>query len=546
MSRNRGSIIRKFKIDRRENIKVSPAAIKNNFNNINKSKVDVENAWYQIKVFRGADEVETQLIEKMSKIIDAPIEYRQYHVFNGDASFYVLGKGKADALLSCNRQLTSSFGDDMLKVVRYTAKSDVYRDDQLESIKQCIKSRVYLEQGVLDLSGLSFDKTLKKQGIRINLHRSEYFTIIVKTLDSLFRGSDQNKRITTLNLEKNNLSYKSIGFLKNSLIDMFPNINRLSVAENHIKIVKDLKALRDWNLIELKLHDSSQDATVNDISNWRKLFPDLIKLNCRDYEPPVKIDVAEYEIPKTLGSNFMLLSDSAKEVFINHVKNLFSCLDKVKTSDDASNFYCKDSQFSLTISRNDKDSTMKKYLEVCKECTPNNRQKVRVGCNKSNSKKYYFGREEIVKALRKLPLSKHIMDSFVCDVTFCSSEFISYVISGTFEEAGGKVRAFTRSISCAISAEIKFTILSDMLHIRNQSVAEKKENAAKVAAINQLPRPPCDVRTEMLKTFMKDSGMNEKYSHECLHNNGWDYDKAGRNFIELHKNNHIPLEAYQF
>ena len=232
MSRNRGSIITKYKIDRRQNKKNSSAAIKNNFNITNNSKVDVEKTWYQIKVFGGADEVETQLIENMSKIINDPIEYSQYHVFNGAASFYVLGKSKADALLSCNGQITSSFGDGLLKIVRYTAKSDVYNDEQLASIKECIKNRVNLDQGVLDLSGISFEETLNKQDIRLKLHRSEYFTIVVKSLNSLFRGSDQNKRITTLNLEKNNFNYTSIGFLKNSLIDMFPNINRLSVAEN--------------------------------------------------------------------------------------------------------------------------------------------------------------------------------------------------------------------------------------------------------------------------------------------------------------------------
>ena len=563
LSRKRGSIIKKYKVDRRSNRKISSAAsiTKDNFNN---SKLDVEKAWYQIKVFGGADEVETQLIEKMSLIIDDPIEYRQYHVFNDAASFYVLGKSKADALLRCNGQITSSFGDEMLKVVRFTAKSDVYSDHQLFIIEECIKNRVNVEQGILDLSGLYFDESLNKQDIRIKLNRSDTFTIVVKILNSHFKESDQNKRITTLNLENNNMKYTCITFIKNSLIHMFPNINRLSIAENHIKTVEDLKALRDWNLIELKICDNSQEASVEDcesISNSRKIFPDLIKLNCREYEPPVKIDVAEYELPKTMGNNFSLIPDNGREVFIDHVKSLFSCFDQVKASEGANNFYCEDSQFSLTLSSNNRDPTMDKYLEVCnkRKSTPDNRHNSRVSYNnkqhssKPNQQKYYFGREEIVKTLRKLPHSKHIMDSFVCDVTFCSNEFISYVISGTFEEAemNGKIRAFTRSIMCGISAEpeLKFTILSDMLHIRNQSIAEKKEHAVRVAATHQLPQQPtsapCDVRNEMVKKFMKDSGMNFKYSHECLHNNGWDYDKAGRNFMELHKNNQIPIEAYQ-
>ena len=47
-----------------------------------------------------------------------------------------------------------------------------------------------------------------------------------------------------------------MSFFKNFLIHMFPNINRFSVAENYIKAVEDLKALKYLNLIELKIHDS--------------------------------------------------------------------------------------------------------------------------------------------------------------------------------------------------------------------------------------------------------------------------------------------------
>jgi len=277
----------------------------------------------------------------------------------------------------------------------------------------------------------------------------------------------------------------------------------------------------------------------------------------------VKIDVGEYELPKTLGNNFSLVPDGAKEIFINHIKSLFSCFDQVKTSDDVSNFYCEDSEFSLTIpANNNRDPTMAKYLAICKRRnnTADNRQRSRGGHHNNNRKplpqKYYFGREEIVKTLRKLPRTRHVMDSFVCDVTFCSEGLISYVISGTFEEIGmnDKVRqrAFSRSVFCAISAppDIKFVVLSDMLHIRNPTVAEKKESAKGAAAQQQqqqLPQTsqPCDAQKEMLQKFMKDSGMNAKYSRECLQNNGWNYEAAGRDFMKLQSLKRIPEEAFQ-
>jgi len=577
LSRNRSSGINKYKLDRRRDTKISPAASiikeRENYrdrtykNRINpKVEVDVEKTWYQIKVFSGGDEVETQLIQKMSEIIDEEIVYRQYHIFNGAASFYVLGKRKADLILNCDGQITSIVGDEKLKVVRYVAKSDVYSDEQIASIQECIKNRVNIDQGVLDLSQMNFDENLNKQNIRLSLFRCDTFTIVVDTLKNLFGQSDQNERITTLNLGNNRLRYTSITFIKNHLIDMFPNVNRLLIAENQVETVEELKILRDWNLIELQLYDSSQDASVEDsesISDARKIFPDLIKLNCREYEPPVKIDVGEYELPKTLGNNFSLIpNDAAKETFINHIKNFFSSLDQVKTSDEVNNFYCEDSEFSLTIPTYNKDPTMAKYLAICKrqKKTADNRQRSRGGYHNNNNRKplpqkYYFGREVIVQTLRKLPRTKHVMDSFVCDVTFCSNELISYVISGTFEEIGmnDKVRnrAFTRSVFCAISAapDIKLIVLSDILHIRNHTVAEKKEIAKGAAAqLSQQPQTsaaPSDAQNEMVLKFMRESGMNMKWSRECLQNNGWNYELAGRNFMELKSNSCIPEEAFQ-
>ena len=80
--------------------------------------------------------------------------FLQYHVFNGAASFYVLGRSIADLIMICDGKITSICGDEkvclfkrlhldlennscffQLKVVRYTAKSDVYSDEQLASIQ---------------------------------------------------------------------------------------------------------------------------------------------------------------------------------------------------------------------------------------------------------------------------------------------------------------------------------------------------------------------------------------------------------------------------
>ena len=80
----------------------------------------------------------------------------------------------------------------------------------------------------------------------------------------------------------------------------------------------------------------------------------------------------------------------------------------------------------------------------------------------------------------------------------------------------------------------------DMIHVPTTS----EENDTRVAG-NLLPPQPAVTREEMVKNFMRDSRMNHKYSQECLEKNGWDYEKAAENFMELQGNGSIPTEAFQ-
>ena len=85
----------------------------------------------------------------------------------------------------------------------------------------------------------------------------------------------------------------------------------------------------------------------------------------------------------------------------------------------------------------------------------------------------------------------------------------------------------------------KMNKMDDML-----PTTSKKVNAAMTTA-TQLPQQPDVTREEMVKNFMQDSRMNRKYSQECLEKNGWNYEKAAENFVDLQLKGSIPAEAFQ-
>ena len=72
----------------------------------------------------------------------------------------------------------------------------------------------------------------------------------------------------------------------------------------------------------------------------------------------------------------------------------------------------------------------------------------------------------------------------------------------------------------------------------------KKVNAVMTTS-TQLPQQPDVTHEEMVKNFMQESRMNRKYSQKCLERNGWDYEKAGKNFRKLLEKGSIPAEAFQ-
>ena len=101
-------------------------------------------------------------------------------------------------------------------------------------------------------------------------------------------------------------------------------------------------------------------------------------------------------------------------------------------------------------------------------------------------------------------------------------------------------KAEKRRASCQSQVPSKVNKTSGMFHVSTNS----EENVTRVAGA-QLPQQPVVTRETMIQKFMQQSQMNFKYSQECLEKNGWDYEKAGKNFMELKGNGSIPAEAFQ-
>ena len=67
-----------------------------------------------------------------------------------------------------------------------------------------------------------------------------------------------------------------------------------------------------------------------------------------------------------------------------------------------------------------------------------------------------------------------------------------------------------------------------------------------VAAVPSVPVASVDpvLRQQLVVSFAEQSGMNAEWSKTCLEQNGWDFERAAKVFMELKNNNSIPPEAF--
>lgn len=187
------------------------------------------------------------------------------------------------------------------------------------------------------------------------------------------------------------------------------------------------------------------------------------------------------------------------------------------------------------------------------------------------------GKLNIVATLCNLPKTIHEPESFQVDIPLCGPNFIQVVVNGVYRELSRTppaTRAFCRSF-IIVPQGGGFVIINDMLLLTNATVkqisewrnrgigAQSKINGrdSSMAEINAQPSTSRmnmgsssalhgtsgggDARTEEMITLLSmRTGMNRKFSTQCLEETNGDLEKAIEIFNQLNALGKIPAEAF--
>ncbi|GFO03907.1 nuclear RNA export factor 1 [Plakobranchus ocellatus] len=184
------------------------------------------------------------------------------------------------------------------------------------------------------------------------------------------------------------------------------------------------------------------------------------------------------------------------------------------------------------------------------------------------AKKIQTGNLRVIAFLETLASTTHDTNLFKVDVSIATPTMLHFVLHGVFKENDGRteklIRTFSRSF-VTVPCGTGMVIINDMLTISNAGY-ELRKNAFNSGAPTPSPSPvpPAPTRTvppnvapgaptpfltpeqiQMVEKFTTESGMNSKFSHKCLQENDWDYQRAAQVFTSLQSQGKIPQEAFE-
>ncbi|KAJ7220179.1 hypothetical protein GGX14DRAFT_433679 [Mycena pura] len=456
----------------------------------------------------------------------------------------------------------------------------------LDHWSEFVKKRYDLQTKCLNLDSMHEDSLLRKY----NLPAPGIGGGTAREAGVIFKLASRLKPpVETVSLANNGLSGQHLTYLDKYL----PRIANLSLQNNNLRMWRDmdpissrkekLLSLRELVLMGNPLRESEYQ-NGNSERFKREATRRFTTLELLDQEPIAKIsfDVAQSEavsaagnvtapsattFPLPMGQSFIDGVDPS--LVSNFLSRFFPAFDRQRPS--LGDVYTPASTFSFSANTS---IPVRARIEGLNISMPNQRKLewspwlgrgsrnlTRISGDKSIAA-LHIGSDAIVQALVKLPLTKH--DILGAPDNFCVDSFLAgvgllVVVHGQFVEAPSEgIRSFDRTLMLAPAPEGSrakmngwdVVILSDQWTIRGFSKPEAWKPGPMLVQATLESNPPPTIRSlpqdqqELLNSIAElqrplvlqvcgRTGLNVRYSLDCLIGNSWDLERAVANFNEV-------------
>ncbi|ETN60147.1 hypothetical protein AND_008236 [Anopheles darlingi] len=519
---------------------------------VRKKLVPSQTSWYEVRIPYGQKYEKEFVLRSIQQAISPQIFIpRYYKAAESCATFYVEDFATAEAIQKMDRKIDTPDGRKMILLVRSNHPVFQVNDQLKERMKQAMVKRYNPATKALNLEKFHADPDLSD--IFCALFRPQ---IILVAIDII---AEHIPELEALNLNDNKLYM--LDHLR-TMATKIPNIKILYMAKNRIPYINTLDSLKALKLVELNLEENPlkqryEDQTVY-VSEIRKRFPKVIKLDNIELPPPISFDVEdESKFPSSKAS--FLCDASGTDLVRQFLEQYFVIFDS-NNRQMLLEAYHEHAMFSLTVNTYHQNNQQK--LAAYMHGNRNIKHKTDLD---SRCRSLKQGRLQVVSYLSELPPTKHDPQSFAVDLTLFTPQLLLLTVTGVFKERkpnnnNEMIRSFQRSLVIVPSGG-GFCIRNEMMHINGATRLQEEKSfkdatgfaatpapsLASTPAVSPLPTvsaPDDNTKLQMVQALATQSTMNLDWSRRCLEETNWDYQRAEFAFSELQKQNRIPPEAF--
>ncbi|CAK9817814.1 Nuclear RNA export factor 1 [Anthophora plagiata] len=483
--------------------------------------------WHKIKIVKGSlYDKETVLKAILTAIEPAeliPVKYQA----NGEDTFF-LARNCAhalDKLCKTNLIIKNPEGDPLILIVTLGFASIHDLKINLQPLLLTALAKKYdPNKKSLDLEEFHKDPDMSKT-VYCPLSQQRTFNHVLKLTKSAIAT------VEYLNLQKNELF--NLSPIEASSLT---SIRYLDLRYNNLMAMETLTPLKNLCVQRLWLDGNplceNYASSKQYIESALKYCPNLTQLD--------GVYIRTSGLPLTYANYFKNLS--REELVMKFVSHFFSLYDQGDRT-VLKGIYYKNAFYSMSFGI----ASSVAHKRNLGQFTANRNILKNTDLNKKRQHLYY-GQDNILGGLKRLPRSHHDKTSFVYDLMYDDGKCLVISVSGLFKTMNNfsQVLWFNRTFVLQAGPDHEYNILNDQYHV-DSTLEEISPNSIESKVSYDEIIPSCfsmSEKKELMSKFLELTTLNSDWSQTYMDEAKWNLRKAISNFIKDYKSSAIPSEAF--
>ncbi|XP_076180271.1 nuclear RNA export factor 1 [Ptiloglossa arizonensis] len=483
--------------------------------------------WHKIKILKGTQyDKETVLKAILNAIDPAELVPVKYQAIGEDTFFLARNCAHAlDKLCKTNLIIRNPDGDPLILIVTlgYASIRDL---------------KINLQPLLLAALTKKYDPNTKS----LNLEQFHRDTDMAKTL---FCPLSQQRTFNhVLKLTKTAIAtVQNLNLQKNELFNLSPletssltSIKYLDLRHNNLLNMESLAPLKNLHILKLWLDGNPLCENYSNpkqyVESAKNYCPHLIQLD------GVYIKTAGLPLTYT-----KYLKDEMREKlvtkFISHFFNLYDQTDRtiLKGIYHKNAFYSLSFGISLSLAHKRNLGLFTASRNLLKATDLNKKRQ-----------HLYYGQDNILGGLKRLPRSYHDKNSFAYDLMYDDGTCFVISVSGLFKTLNNcsQILSFSRTFVLLAGDDNEYNILNDQYHV-DSTIEEIAPSYIETKSPFEEVVPTCFNATEkkeLLNRFIEITTLNNEWCQTYLEKAKWNMRKAISNFMKDYKSLAVPAEAF--